>query len=308
MSDTSAKAAAAAAPKKKGSLQRHRTLIAYSFLLPNLIGFMIFTFVPIAFSLVLSLCDWGAGNTGIKFVGLDNFIQMFTQDKSFWISLKNTLYYTVVTVPVTLFISLLLAILVNKPIKGRTFFRSVFFFPYVASLVAVAVVWMALFNPDKGPVNSILIHVFHVSQVPEWLTSTSLCKIPIICVMIYSGIGYSLIVYLAALQNVPSELYDAAAVDGAGSIKTFWKITLPMVSPTTFYLCIVRLIASFKVFTAINVMGMSDTAPSIVIKIYQSAFQSYKFGIASAEAWILVFIILIITGIQFLAQKKWVVY
>ena len=154
----------------------------------------------------------------------------------------------------------------------------------------------------------ILVNVFHQEEVPNWLTSTSLCKVPIICVMIYAGIGFCLIVYMAALQGVPRELYEAAAVDGATSMKAFWKITMPMVSPSTFYLCIVRLIAAFKIFTAINVMGMAETAPSIVTEVYSAAFKSYDFGYASAEAWILVFIILIVTGVQFIVQKKWVHY
>ena len=128
-----------------------KNLIGYSFILPNLLGFFIFTFVPIVFSLFMSLFNWDAGSQ-IEFIGLDNYIRMFTADTSYRISLVNTLYYTAVTVPVTLAISLGLAILMNKPLKGRVFFRSVLFFPYIASLVAVAVVWMALFNPDRGPV------------------------------------------------------------------------------------------------------------------------------------------------------------
>ena len=134
---------------KKNSLRARKTLVAYSFIMPNLIGFFVFTFVPIVFSLFLSFCEWDSGNP-IKFVGLKNFIYMFTKDNSFRISLLNTIYYTVVTVPVTLALSLFLAILMNKPLKGRVFFRSVLFFPYVASLVAIAVVWMG-YADDHRP-------------------------------------------------------------------------------------------------------------------------------------------------------------
>ena len=159
----------AAQISKKRSLARKKNLVAYSFILPNLIGFFIFTFI--VFSLLLSFCEWDSGNP-VKFVGLKNFITMFTNDTSFWIALKNTLYYTVVTVPVTLALSLFLAILMNKNLKGRVFFRSVLFFPYVASLVAVAVVWMALFNPDRGPVNGLLM-ALGVSNPPRWAASTN---------------------------------------------------------------------------------------------------------------------------------------
>lgn len=289
--------------------QKRENRAGWLFMLPAMILFITLVIIPVIMSFFLSFTSWNflSGFSGIKFVGMSNYIKLLTNDRKFHVALVNTFVYAITTVPISIVLALIFAYMINDKVYLKKFNRMCLFIPYISSAVALSAVFRFLFRSD-GPVNSILIHVFHVSQVPEWLTSTSLCKIPIICVMIYSGIGYSVIVYLAALQNVPSELYDAAAVDGAGSIKTFWKITLPMVSPTTFYLCIVRLIASFKVFTAINVMGMSDTAPSIVIKIYQSAFQSYKFGIASAEAWILVFIILIITGIQFLAQKKWVVY
>lgn len=310
MSDTSAKAAAAAAPKKKGSLQRHRTLIAYSFLLPNLIGFMVFTFVPIAFSLVLSLCDWGAGNTGIKFVGLDNFIQMFTQDKSFWISLKNTLYYTVVTVPGTLFIALLLAILVNKPIKGRTFFRSVFFFPYVASLVAVAVVWMALFNPDKGPINSILM-ALGIANPPRWAASQTWAMPTIIGLTVWKGMGYYMIVYLAGLQGVNPELYEAAALDGANKWQQFLHVTWPCITPTTFFNLMMLIVATFKSYDIMYITtqgGPGEATKVLAYHIYNSAFVSGKFGYASAVAMVLFVIVACVTLIQFRVEKRFTDY
>ena len=191
--------------KKSKSLTRRKTLVAYSFILPNLLGFFIFTFVPIVFSLLLSFCEWNSGGE-IKFIGLDNFIRMFSKDNSFWIALKNTIYYTVVTVPVTLALALFLAILMNKPLKGRVFFRSVLFFPYVASLVAIAVVWMALFNPDRGPVNSILMAI-GIENPPRWAASTTWAMPTIIGLTVWKGMGYYMIVYLAALQGVSRDLY-----------------------------------------------------------------------------------------------------
>ena len=209
--------------KKKKSFFKNKTVVAYSFILPNLIGFCIFTLIPVIFSLLLSFCQWDSGNP-IKFVGLDNFVRLFTKDSSFRIALVNTIYYTVVTVPLTLGLALFLAILMNKKLKGRVFFRSVLFFPHVASLVAVAVVWMALFNPDRGPVNSLLMAI-GISNPPRWAASTTWAMPTIIGLTVWKGMGYYMIVYLAALQGVSNELYEAASLDGANKWQLFRHIT-----------------------------------------------------------------------------------
>lgn len=240
---------------KKKSLTRRKQLVAYSFILPNLLGFFIFTFVPIVFSLLLSFCEWNSGGD-IKFVGLDNFIQMFTRDKSFWISLKNTIYYTVVTVPVTLGLALFLAILMNKPLKGRVFFRSVLFFPYVASLVAIAVVWMALFNPDRGPINSILMAI-GIQNPPRWAASTTWAMPTIIGLTVWKGMGYYMVVYLAALQGVSRDLYEAASLDGANKWQQFTNITWPCVTPTTFYILMMLVVATFKSYDIMYITTLS---------------------------------------------------
>lgn len=235
--------------KKRNSLGRRKTIIAYSFILPNLIGFFVFTFVPIIFSLFLSFCEWNSGGD-IKFVGLQNFIYMFTEDKSFVTSLVNTLYFTVGTVPVVLALSLGLAILMNKPLKGKVFFRSVLFFPYVASLVAIAVVWMALFNPDMGPINSLLM-ALGVDNPPRWAASTTWAMPTIIGLTVWKSMGYYMIVYLAALQGVPGDLYEAAALDGANKWQQFKNVTWPSVMPTTFYILILLLVGAFKSYDTI---------------------------------------------------------
>lgn len=231
-------------PKSRGALRRHKTLVAYSFILPNLIGFFVLTFIPIVFSILLSFCEWDSGNP-IKFVGLKNFVYMFTKDRSFRIALVNTLYFTIGVVPVTMAISLGLAILMNKPLKGRTFFRSVLFFPYVASLVAIAVVWMALFNPDRGPVNNILI-ALGISNPPRWAASQTWALPTIIGLTIWKGMGYYMIVYLAALQGVSRDLYEAASLDGANKWQQFVNITWPCVTPTTFYILMMLMVSTFK--------------------------------------------------------------
>ena len=154
-------------------------------------------------------------------------------------------------------------------------------------MVALGAVFKFLFQTD-GPINGIFTGVFHMSTGPNWLSSTALCRIPVICIMIYSGIGFCLIIYIAALRNVPTELYEASAIDGASPVRQFFAITIPLISPTTFYLIIVRLINVFQIFAAINIItsgGKSGGNVSIVVLIYEEAFKNYNFGYASAEAW-----------------------
>ncbi len=294
---------------KKNSLRARKTLVAYSFIMPNLIGFFVFTFVPIVFSLFLSFCEWDSGNP-IKFVGLKNFIYMFTKDNSFRISLLNTIYYTVVTVPVTLALSLFLAILMNKPLKGRVFFRSVLFFPYVASLVAIAVVWMALFNPDRGPVNNVLMAI-GISNPPRWAASTTWAMPTIIGLTVWKGMGYYMIVYLAALQGVSRDLYEAASLDGANKWQQFINITWPCVTPTTFYILVLLMVSTFKSYDIMYITtqgGPGEATKVLAYHIYNQAFVSAKFGYASAVAMILLAIIVLVTLVQFRFEKKFTSY
>ena len=299
----------AAQISKKRSLARKKNLVAYSFILPNLIGFFIFTFIPIVFSLLLSFCEWDSGNP-VKFVGLKNFITMFTNDTSFWIALKNTLYYTVVTVPVTLALSLFLAILMNKNLKGRVFFRSVLFFPYVASLVAVAVVWMALFNPDRGPVNGLLM-ALGVSNPPRWAASTTWAMPTIIGLTVWKGMGYYMIVYLAALQGVSGDLYEAASLDGAGRWQQFLHITWPCVNPTTLFILMMLMVSTFKSYDIMYITtqgGPGEATKVLAYHIFNSAFVSSRFGYASAVAMVLFVIIMGVTLIQFKGEKRFTSY
>ena len=289
--------------------KKKEALAGWLFLAPALVVFLALVIIPIIMSFLLSFADWNflSGLGGLKWCGLDNFEKLFTVDRKFIMALTNTLLYAVITAPVSILIALILAYLLNNKVYFKKFNRMCFFIPYISSMVALTAVFRFLFRSD-GPINAILMQIFHITEVPNWLTSTELSKVPITCVIIYAGVGFSLIVYMAALQNVPQELYEAATIDGANGFVQFFKITFPFISPTTFYLCIVRLIAAFKIFTAINVMGMADTAPSLVSEVYSNAFVSYDFGYASAESWVLVAIILIVTLVQFWGQKKWVHY
>lgn len=291
------------------SLKKQEAIAGWAFLAPALIIFAVFVVFPILMSLFLSFTDWNflSGLKGIEWVGLKNFVKLFTRDRKFMSAFKNTFIYAVTTAPISIAIALFLAYMLNDKVYLKKFNRLCFFVPYICSMVALAAVFRFLFRED-GPLNAVFLALGLIIEPVKWLSTTALNKIPVICVMVYAGVGFNLIVYMAALQNVPKELYEAAVMDGAGGFIRFTKITIPMISPTTFYLLIVRLIAAFKAFSAINVMGVADTSPSLVTEIYTNAFSSYKFGYASAEAWVLVAIVLVVTLFQMWGQKKWVHY
>lgn len=282
-------------------------LIGYSFILPNFIGYVIFIFIPVVFSFVLSVMKWDGSAAPIEFVGLENFFQLF-HDSTFLISLKNTIVYAVFTVPLTLVASLLIAVLLNSKIKGIVAFRTAFFFPYVASLVAVGAVWNMIFQPEFGPVNEIL-RTIGVENPPRWCASADWAMVVIIIVSVWKYMGYYMVVYLAALQGIPASLYEAASIDGANGWKKFFNITIPMLRSTTFFVVIMLTIQCFKVFDLIYIMtgGGPGRATNVLVNhIYNAAFVNFKFGYASASAVILFAIVLVVTLVQFLGEKKFV--
>lgn len=285
-----------------------QNLIAYSFILPNLLGFAVFTLVPMIFSLGLALMNWDGANE-VTWAGLNNFKRLF-QDETFRISLVNTFYYVIGTVPPTMAAALGLALLLNQPLRGRNFFRTTFFFPYVASLVAVAVVWNMLFHPAMGPVNQLLVSL-GVENPPRWSASVDWAMFTVILASIWKGMGYYMVIYLAALQGIPAYLYEAAEIDGANAWQKFLYITMPMLTPATFFVSIMLTIASFKVFDLILVMtggGPGRATNVLVIYTYNIAFKEFKFGYSSAVAMVLFLIVLIITIVQFRMEKRWVNY
>ncbi len=299
-------------PQQKSARIRRKllreNLIAYSFILPNLLGFAIFTLVPMVFSLVLAFMHWDGANV-ISWAGLDNFKQLWG-DTTFRISLTNTFYYVIGTVPLTMAASLGLALLLNQPLRGRNFFRTTFFFPYVASLVAVAVVWNMLFHPALGPVNQLLL-TLGVENPPRWTASVDWAMPTVIMASIWKGMGYYMVIYLAALQGIPSTLYEAAEIDGANTWQKFRYVTLPMLTPATFFVSIMLTIASFKVFDLILIMtggGPGRATNVLVIHTYNTAFREFRFGYSSAIAMVLFAIVLVITIVQFRMERRWVNY
>ncbi|MBE2192967.1 MAG: sugar ABC transporter permease [Anaerolinea sp.] len=294
-------------PSKRRS-QFTKLAIAYSFILPNLIGFLIFTLIPMVFSLILAFMNWDGANQ-ISWAGLENFSQML-RDETFRISLGNTIAFVALNVPLTMAASLGLALLLNQPLRGRNFFRTTFFFPYVASLVAVAVVWNMLFFPSAGPVNSVL-SMLGVQNPPRWSASVDWAMLTVVMASVWRGMGYYMIIYLAALQNIPTILYEAAAVDGADTWQKFRYITLPMLTPATFFISVMLTIASFKVFDLVMVMtggGPGRATNVLVIHIFNTAFKEFRFGYASSIAMVLFVMVIGITVIQFYMERRWVNY
>lgn len=295
--------------KGLANYRKKEALEAYLFLLPALLIFIVLVLLPLIFSAYIAFTDWEftTGIKGIKWIGIANFRKL-DSDRNFIFALKNTFLYTIACVPLTLAISLFFAYELNSRVYAPKVFRTIVFIPYISNMVALALLFRCLFR-SNGIVNSLLVNTFGLSEGLKWLSSNDLNKIPIILLSTWSSIGYSMIVYIAALQDIPESLYEAASIDGASARQSFFHITLPMVSPTTFYLMIIRMIAVFKIFTSVHVITGDNVARgnvSLVVKIYQDAFGNYKFGYASAEAWILFVIIFAFTLIQFWGKKKWV--
>jgi len=287
-----------------------KNLIAYSFIAPNFIGFAVFTLVPITFAFLLAFLEWD-GNNPVKFVGLENF-KALVGDKFFLASLKNTIIYSVGTVPLTLVTSLVMAVILNQEIKGRAFFRTLGFFPYVASLVAVTSVWTMFFHSSKGPVNAMLYYLFKVpkEKLPNWFTG-NLVLIMLILFSVWRFMGYYMVMFLAGLQTIPRDLYEAGTIDGANAWQRFRYITLPGLKPTTFLVSVMLTINCFKIYDiAVMLAGGSTNTLSVssmvlVYYIYQNAFNFWKLGYSSAVAMVLFVLVLTVTLIQFKGQSRY---
>ncbi|MEK8127921.1 sugar ABC transporter permease [Paenibacillus filicis] len=288
------------------------TAAGYVFVGPMLLGVLVLTVAPILISLVLSFTEWnfmkGFSPGAIKFTGLANFARL-ADDEVFIRSVINNFTF-MIQVPIGLAISLLLAVLINKHVYFKSFFKVVYFFPYVSSVVAVSVIWMVLFQPSFGPVNHMLTAI-GIDNPPKWLADIHYAMPSVIMIVVWINIGFNLIIYMAGLQSIPKDLYEAADIDGAGPASKFFKLTLPLLTPTTFFLLVTGIISSFKVFDIINVLTQGGPALStsvIVYYLYETAFINLNMGYASAMAWILFILVFIITVIQWKAQQKWVNY
>jgi len=293
-------------PKRRpGSRLRLRnTLLGLSFIAPNFIGFGLLTLLPIVVLFYMSLTNWNVFGTA-DFIGLDNF-ERLVGDGSFRVALLNTFYYTVLHVPLTIVVALALALLLNQKLRGVAFFRTAAFFPYITSIVAIAIVWNLLFSPESGPINEIL-RFLGIAEPPGWLTSPEWAMPAVVVVSTWRDMGYYMILFLAGLQTVPRELHEAARVDGASTWQRFLNVTLPALRPTTFFVLVIVTINSLKIFDLILVMtqGGPGQATFVVSQfIYRRGFEENQFGYASSAAVVLFFICIAVTIVQFLWNKK----
>lgn len=286
------------------SLKKNAT--GYLFISPYLIGFFAFTFFPILYSFGLSFTDWNVLQPA-NFIGLDNY-KTLVGDEKFWASLKVTFIYSFISVPLLIILGILLAALLNQKIKGMRFFRTLFYMPAVVSGVAVAMLWMWIFDSNFGIIN-IFLSWFGI-EGPHWLTSPRTALSALIIMSLW-GVGGNMVIYLAGLQGIPVSLYEAAEVDGAGRIQKFIHITLPMLTPTIFFTLILGIIGSFQVFTQALVMtngGPGTSTLFYVLYLYQNAFEFFKMGYASTLGWVLFLIVFVFVLILFGTAKFWVHY
>ncbi|MFC5702697.1 carbohydrate ABC transporter permease [Cohnella faecalis] len=287
---------------------RRQQLIGYMFIAPNMIGVSCFIIIPALFSIVLAFTNWEFPQLTADFVGLSNFSRL-VHDDVFYHSLKNTLIF-LGSVPISVGLGFLTALVLNKSVYLKNVLRTMFFLPYITTGIAIAFVWMLIFQPVNGPVNSLLMSI-GIDHPPGWLSSTSSAIFVFDIIWIWFLLGYNVIIYLAALQEVSGELLEASKIDGARMLHTIRYIIWPLVSPTTLFLLMTGFIVSIKqmgIFQAITDGGPGDSTTVLSLYIYKTAFRYYDMGYASAISVCLLLIIIIITAIQWIAQKKWVHY
>ena len=276
------------------------------FVLPSLSGFLLFVVVPVVFSLVISFCQWDytQGLSGITFNWGTNYLEIWSDDW-FRTSFKNTILFSLGFVPATVISALLIAVLLDRYVYNKRLCQLFYYMPYISNVVAVSIVWVIMLS-SSGPISS-LLRAIGISDPPKWLGNTETALPSIIFMSVWLNVGYLIMIYTAALQNVPQDLYEAAALDGANGWKQLLHVTLPTLRPTTFFLVITTIINSFKVFGQINIMtqGGPGNATSVLVHyIYKSAFTFYDMGYASAMSWILFIVLFVITIIQMRGQKR----
>ena len=316
MTTTSAVAQTRKEQTRLGKLLRYDTvsevrecLWGFAFAIPWILGLLIFTIGPIFVSIYLSLSKYDVISAP-EFLGIDNYRRAFLEDELFWPSLGRTFTYAIGVVPISIIGALSLAILLNQGYKGSTLFRTLFFLPHLTPAVAMAILWRWLLQPSVGPLN------FFLKQIgikgPGWLTDPKWALSSLMMVALWASLGgNNMLIFLAGLQGVPQELYDAADVDGAGRWRKFLNVTLPMISPTLFFNLIMGIIGALKVFSMAFVAtggGPSRATWFYALHLYNWAFQYFEMGYAAALAWIFAFIVIVITLIQFRLSKSWVFY
>lgn len=296
-------------PKRQNLWQRFwsRTneRVGYLFVLPSLVHLVVFLLIPLVFSLYLSFTNWRGPNLqNAPFIGLENYQYLF-RDRLFWEAMQHTAYYTVLYVPGVMIVSLLVALVMNQKLKAVYLFRTLFYMPVISSWVAVSIIWITILDPQVGILNYVL-ESFGIAPV-NWLGDPSTAMIAIVIISIWKNLGFQMVIWLAGLQAIPEELHEAAAIDGANRTQTFFRITLPLLAPTTFFLAITGVIGSFQVFSPIYVItngGPRGSTDVVVYHIYTRAFEAYDMGYAASQAWVLFAVIFVATLIQVWYRRR----
>lgn len=301
--------------KAKTKYDSNEVRAAYVFLIPSLIGMVIFSALPLIVSGFISLTDWNGldslldpGFMSQHFIGLKNFKDILTGEE-FWKVLHNTLGFIVLYIPLMLCLSLLVAFLLSRPKKGVGAFRVMFYIPVLTSWVAASLIWKSVLSPEYGAINNILKMVG--IQGPDWLLSEKWAMPAIVLVSVWKDMGFFGLILLSGIMTIDKNYYEAASIDGAGPLAKFFKITLPLLTPSIFYVLIVSLINSFQLFPQIMIMtdgGPNGVTQVMVERIYKYGFNYYKMGYASAFSWLLFVIIMVCTFIQMKGQNRWVNY
>lgn len=292
------------ARRRHTRLAWRNTAAGWSFILPNFVGFAVLTLVPVVVLFYVAFTSWNVFGKA-NWTGTKNFTRMW-HDQSFWTALWNTVYYTALHIPLTLVASLGLALLLNRKLRGIAFFRTAAFFPYITSIVALTYVWNLLFSPEYGPINQ-LLRLVGVDNPPGWTVSADWSMPAVVIVGTWREMGFYMLLFLAGLQTIPSQLYEAATVDGANAWQRFWNVTVPGLRHTTFFVTVMLTIGSFKVFDLILLLTQGGPGQSTLVLsqyIYQKGFQENQFGYASAVSIVLFAICFVITIVQYLVNKR----
>ncbi|WP_338554737.1 sugar ABC transporter permease [Paenibacillus sp. KS-LC4] len=289
--------------KARSHLYRKESYYGYLFVLAPVVGYLLFTLYPLLYTLYGSFTDWdGLGQ--MTFIGLDNFKDIVA-DELFYKASFNTIFM-MIGIPIEITLALLLAMGLNRKMFGTTTFRVIYYVPVISSLAAVSILWQWAYNGDYGLVNQFL--ALFGFEGPNWLTDKYTVKPALILMMIWKNIGYSMLLYLAALQSVPKDYYEAAALDGANSWKIFWNITFPMVKPVTFFIVVTKMIGGAQIFTEVNIMtptgGPEYSSATVVFYVWKKAFENLQMGYASGMAMLLGLFIFIITLVQFRLNER----
>ena len=286
---------------------RYSRVTPYLFIGPMILGLILFRFGPIVASFLISFTEW-RGTTAPKLIGLGNYVELL-ESPAFWEILKNTFLFAIVFVPGVMLVGLLLAVLVNQKLKGINFFRGVFYLPAITSMVAVALVWNWIFTSRFGVLNHVLRTVFGVGSPPNWVADSETALLVLIIVSIWKSAGFPMMIFLAGLKGIPQNLYEAARIDGATNWHMFRNVTLPLLTPVTFFVLILSIFDAFQTFEvtfAMTAGGPIYASTTLSYYIYNNSYNFARYGFSSASAYVLMVIVVIITIVQFYFRRRWV--